>query len=182
MRSGVLEPSDEQLLADIAQGDRPAFEALYDRLSPRVFGLLVQLLRSESEAEDALQEAFWYVWRSAGVFDRSLGSAVGWVMMVARSRGMDRLRQRRRHGASGLDGVDVAAGATPLPGFERPANPVLAGLPEDQRVAIELAFYRGLTREQIARLQGVPVGTVKTRIRSGLGRMREQFAAAGGPR
>jgi RNA polymerase sigma-70 factor, ECF subfamily len=172
---------DEDLLLRIAGGDDQAFAALYDRYSARVFGLIKKILRDSAEAEDVLQEVMWEVWRKASHFEARLGSPTSWILMLARARAIDRVRslqRRAKHAA------DFALEASEEPVFSHEtmlegsaALKLLEALPEEQRTVIALAFYNGLSREQIAELQGIPVGTVKTRIRNGVMRMREMFEA-----
>jgi RNA polymerase sigma-70 factor, ECF subfamily len=167
--------SDTELLGGVAAGDRAAFAAFYDRHSAAVFGLLVKMLPQRGDAEDVLQETFLQVWRQAARFDPARASPFGWVVMMARSRAVDRLRQK-------------VASPTSEP-FDRPVLPeaesaferdeaaarirrALALLPAEQRAAIDLAFYGGLTYEEVADRQAIPLGTAKTRIRLGMHRLR----------
>ncbi len=173
-------PTDHDLLHQIAAGDATALSILYDRFAPRVLGLLSGFFRSRADAEDTLQEAFWTIWRTAGTYNPALCSPAGWIMMVARSRALDRVRKLGRDRLIGGDSVDDllprldhTPEALPVhePGYD--THSALDLLPDEQRQAVVLAFYRGLSREEIARVQGVPVGTVKTRIRSGVRRLRD---------
>ncbi len=168
--SGV---SDEDLLVRSGTGDRAAFMELHDRFAPRILGLLVKIMRNRTDAEDALQNVALDLWRRADGYDPALGSAQTWILMVARARGIDALRRTSKHVVSGVETAEPGAPA------ERAADPLgrgrvdraLAELPPEQRTPIDMAFYRGLTREQIAGSLGIPVGTVKTRIRMGLQRL-----------
>lgn len=171
--------SDELLLRACAAGDAGAFSTLYDRASGRAFGLITSLVKSRGDAEDVLQETFWHVWKSAATYNPSLGSGMSWILMIARSRAIDRLRRRRRDAedVSVLEDAPGERGAGLPETRESTWATVLDALPEEQRHAIMLAYWRGMSREQIALVQGVPVGTVKTRIRSGLARMRESVAS-----
>lgn len=170
---------DADLLTRIADRDTEAFAAFYDRYAPRAFGLALQLLRNRPDAEDVLQETFLQVWRSAGRYDPGRASAEAWLLMLARSRAVDRLRRRRAVGGSD-DLPDVPTGPDPaeLPELRdegcRLAT-ALGHLPPEQREPIALAFYRGMTHDQIARHLAVPLGTVKTRIRLGLTRLRDRI-------
>ncbi len=167
--------SDETLLARIRGGDGDAFAALYDRHAPRVLGLIVRLVGDRNEAEDVLQETFWQVWRQAAAWRPERGAAVVWIGMIARSRAIDRLRRRQTTPAASEavasatveaeDGVERAEQA-------RLTRSILGQLPPDQMTAISLAFFSGLTHEQIARRHDIPLGTVKTRIRRGMQRLR----------
>jgi RNA polymerase sigma-70 factor (ECF subfamily) len=174
-----VSPSDQQLLARVASGDRAAFGEFYDRHSGRIFALLQRLLRVRPEAEDALQETFWQVWRRAGAYDAARGSPGLWLVMIARSRALDRLRGLERipprlpqtESATDTDASELAEQSE----ASRLARSALARLPAEQSRAISLAFYSGLTHEQIAEAQGVPLGTIKTRIRLGMRRLREML-------
>lgn len=161
-----------------ASGDADAFLALYDRWSPRVFGLVLKLVGDRDEAEDVLQEVMWEVWEKASRFEPRLGAAGSWMLMIARSRAVDRVRRRRREAGrvpSAPDLPDAGAGASGRgwTGVEPEMTRAMESLPSEQRDAVSLAFYYGLTREQIADVRRVPVGTVKTRIRAGVRRLRE---------
>jgi RNA polymerase sigma-70 factor (ECF subfamily) len=161
----------------MSSGDQSAFAEFYDRHARCIFGLLTRLLRPRCEAEDALQETFWQVWRRADDYDPTRGSARLWLIMIARSRAMDRLRrlQRERPASCAAEfETDAAASDNAERGEAvRLARRALASLPSEQSGAISLAFYSGLSHGQIAKVQGVPLGTVKTRIRLGMRRLRE---------
>lgn len=169
--------SDENLLARIAQRDADAFAALYDRHAARLLGLLARLIPQRPEAEDVLQDVFWHVWTRASQFDPSRASAIVWLVVVARSRARDFLRRRRSAPRAESRGVD-AVSADPHANVERAesaqvARNALAQLPVEQRLLISLAFLNGLTHEEIAAHESIPIGTVKTRIRRGMQRLRE---------
>ncbi len=177
--STILAPMrDEDLLMGIAEGDQDAFLAFHDRFAPRVLGLLHKVLQDTAEAEDVFQEVMLEIWKKASSFDRTLGPASTWVLMMARARGIDRLRRR------GRDQARLAAlrDARPPEETTSPAavwesdtvgiDGALDRLSREQRTLIELAFFGGLTREQIAEATGLPVGTVKSRIRAGVQRLR----------
>lgn len=181
----MTDSTDSVLIERVAGGDRVAFAALYDRYAPRLLGLVVKILGIRGEAEDVLQETFLQVWSSAGRFDPTRSPPDVWLLLLARSRALDRLR--RRVAATGPAGTDpCAADAPPAEAARRDeagrARSAVAGLPADQRLAVELAFFQGLTHEQIAAKVGAPLGTVKTRIRLGLTRLRARLAPpADGP-
>ncbi|MBX3399025.1 MAG: sigma-70 family RNA polymerase sigma factor [Gemmataceae bacterium] len=175
--------SDGEILGRVAQLDRSAFEDFYDRYTARVFGFLLHLLRNRAEAEDVLQETFWQVWRQADRFDAGRASAEAWVLMIARSRAVDRLRRRREAVTDTIP--EVPTDSQPEISLSRQDDAVqvtaaLAVLPFDQQEPIRLAFFEGLTHEQIARHLKIPLGTVKTRIRLGFLRLRERLAAGVG--
>ncbi len=172
----------QEALRKAAQGEHPALATCYDLIGPVVFSLAVRMLRDRQGAEDVTQDIFVQVWRQAGAYDTGRGSAEAWVMMIARSRILDRLRSRAA-------GVKVKAVGDALP--EAPdaedwpedlaisreqavaVRRALAELAADQRVPVEMAFFDGLTHTEVAEKLGVPLGTVKTRIRLGLMRIRE---------
>ena len=173
---------DEQLILRVASGDRAAFEALYDRYSATVFGIVLKMLGDRELAEDAVQEVFWRVWKRAGSFDRSRAFAP-WLFGIAHNYGIDELRRRRVRPQPVYeddeqpilsdipDEVDVAAQAT-LADQRRIVRAALDQLPHEQRQALMLAYFGGLTQQEIAARLGNPLGTVKTRMRLGLQKLR----------
>lgn len=176
------EPGSETavLITRIAAGDRDAFSRFYDLLAPTAFGLIRRVLRDPEAAADVLQEVFWQVWREAPQYDPARGSPEAWLVMRARTRAIDRLRSMRRRDRTFVAPVDEAVARSDGP-RENPAvlvedrglvQTALAQLPEPQRRVIELAFFEGLTQAEIASRLGEPLGTVKTRARLGLERLR----------
>ncbi len=168
--------SDQELLARIASGDREAFAAFYDRHAPRVLGLLVHLLHDRNEAEDLLQVTFFQVWSRAGQYDAARARPDVWLFLIARSRALDHLGRARPPVVEPAED-DLVTSADPASALERTeashkVREALAQLPEEQRSAITLAFFGGLTHQQVARHQALPLGTVKTRIRLGMNRLR----------
>lgn len=175
--------SDEELLQRMSAGDPDAFAEFYDRHAGRVLGLLINLLGRRADAEDVHQEAFWYVWKNAARFDRSRSTPLLWVMMIARSRAADRRRRLRRDQTAQVPAAEGAV-LPQEPVVERldachELHAALAKLPDEQRGAISLAFYGGLTHQQIAQVQSIALGTVKTRIRLGLARLRDVLRSPG---
>jgi RNA polymerase sigma-70 factor (ECF subfamily) len=174
---------DLRLLQGIARQDRAALGRFYDLYAPLLFPMLVRLLRAEHEAEDVLQETFVQVWMKASLFVESRGSVYTWVMTICRRRAIDRLRSKGPEAgqtadlSSGMDVADTSPGGDPLlatisaehAGIVRSA---LAGLPEEQRVAVELGYLEGFSQSEIAEKLGVPLGTVKSRMRLALMRLR----------
>jgi RNA polymerase sigma-70 factor (ECF subfamily) len=175
---------DQQLLSRMASGDTTAFAQFYDRHAARVLDALVRWLRHRGDAEDVLQEIFWQVWCRADKYDAGRATPEVWLFMIARSRALDYLRRRRpEHLPSpGPEPVTMNDPFTVLEGNEsiHQLREALAKLPEEQRSAISLAFYGGLTYEQVARSQAIPVGTAKTRIRTGIKRLRELLSGEEG--
>ena len=181
----VSETVDGALIDRISRGDADALAALYDRHAARVLGLTTRILADADEAEDVLQEVFLQVWRAPRQFDAARGSLVTWLLILARSRAIDRLRSLRRRGRDRH--VDI--NALPLASdedLERGAEAaqegaavrrVLSQLPAEQRRALELAYFEGYTQSEIAEMTGTPLGTVKTRLRQGMIKLRDQFRA-----
>src|SRR5262245_29893412 len=168
------------LIARIAGGDREAFGRLYDLLGGTAFGLIKRVLRDPAAAEDVLQEVFWQVWRDASRYDPGRASPEAWILMRAKSRAIDRLRSIRRRDKTFVTAVDEStarateSGGGPA-GVAEDRGLVERGLdrlPAAQRQVIELAFFEGLTQSEIAARLGEPLGTVKTRARMGLERLR----------
>lgn len=176
------EISDETLLQRAGTGDTRAFEQLYDRLSPRLLGLLRQML-DDTEAEDVLQEGFLYLWDHARDFDPSRSRAFTWSVMIFRHKAIDRMRALgRRSRLMDAAAVEQAVLETASVGTaetvdmkdrQKQVHAALNELPGDQRKLIEFAFLKGLTHHAIAESLGLPLGTVKTNIRRGLLRLRD---------
>jgi RNA polymerase sigma-70 factor, ECF subfamily len=174
---------EAELIQRLAAGDDSALGELYDRLSRPLFGLALQVLRDRTEAEDVVHDVFLTLREKARSYDTSRGSVVGWAFTLTRNRAIDRVRMRRRRGEllaqadpSEL-GYDEAASTAPdpflLPELASAVMSAVATLPEDQRDALHLAYFSGLTQAEIAARLSAPLGTVKARIRRGLLRLRE---------
>jgi RNA polymerase sigma-70 factor (ECF subfamily) len=176
---------DAELLRQIDSArDREAFAALYDRFAARVYGLLLKLLRNRTDADDVLQETFIQVWNRAGHFDPERSVPEGWILMLARSRALDRLRRRPTTSTMAIpEASDVVEPGSDLLRQEAAIalQLALAGLPAEQSEPIRLAFLDGRTHDQIARLLEQPLGTVKTRIRLGMLRLRDRLNELGNP-
>ena len=177
-----LEPSDAELLRAVASGDEAALASIYDRYASILLGLLLRILHSRGEAEDVLQEVFLQVWRRAGDFDESRGRGFTWLVTLARSRAIDRLRaldsRARTAAASASEPTGLAsdASADTFRSEQREiVQAALAQLPDEQRRTLLLAYEDGLTQTEIAERMGQPLGTVKTRTRSGLLKLREML-------
>ncbi len=168
---------DRELMARVAERDADAFAELYDRHAPRVFGLILKIVGSRGEGEDVLQETFWKAWRSAARYDPDRSSPIVWLVQIARSKAVDQLRHRARAPAASTGCIEDRLPASQDEPARAQTNSVLGKLPAEQREAIDLAFYRGLTHVQIAEVGGIPLGTVKTRIRSGMRKLRELIEA-----
>jgi len=173
----VVSP-DAVLVSAIRSGDEQAMEQLYERYSAVVYSVALRVLGDTGAAEDILQEVFMQLWRSPDVFDASRGSLAGWLAVIARNRAIDSLRKRRPE----TDITDVVVCFEPdmLRGAEWSRSldkirGVLASMPAPQRSALEMAFFEGLTHTEIAEKTGDPLGTIKTRIRTGLQALRKAF-------
>ena len=169
-----------QLIQRAAAQDREAFSQLYDRFSSLVFSLALRMLRGQSDAEDLLQEVFMQVWRQAGSYSQERGSPEAWIINIARSRAIDKLRAIRRRdksfvltddpaAAESPDSVESAVGESEA---KLAMNSALANLPEAQRRVLELAYFSGLSQSEIAEHLAEPLGTVKTRMRAAIQRLR----------
>ena len=183
--------SDEQLVAQAAGGDAPALEILYDRYAPAVMGLALKMMGDRAAAEEVVQETFWRVWRNADSFRAERGSVAGWLFGIARNLTIDMCRRRsirpqpaltaeeeRRVERAPDPNVDVAQAAwTAIK--RRQVRAALAELPPPQRRVIELAYFGGLTRQEIAEATGEPLGTIHTRARLALQKLRETLKAQG---
>ena len=181
---GRMEPSDQELIAGIASRDQGAFAALYDRHAPKILSLLVRWLRDRGDADDVLQDAFWHAWSHAEQYDETRGPLAGWLVQIARSRATDLMRRRGRSGAFPVNGelkemFDASARIIWDEGAMR-LRSALDALPDEQRGTILLAYFAGLTHDEIARWQQAPLGTVKTRIRLGMRRLSDMLARDGG--
>lgn len=177
------------LLPSVARGSISAFEEFYDRYAPTVYALLLRILANADDAQEVLQETFVKAWTSANMFDSVRGSEIAWLISIARSRGIDRLRSRKirntREDEAGREVsirssfADTNTGADrAIQSEERAAvRSALAELPEAQRVALELAYFEGLSQSEIAARLNEPLGTIKTRMQLGMKKLRERLHA-----
>ena len=175
------------LIARTGNGEEDAFAALYDATAPFVHGLVVRILNDRTAAEEVTADVYLQVWRQAVRYDATRGTPLAWLLMLARSRAVDRLRA---HAARGREREPLRAAETlpsAIPGPDEDAAfaqrrtiviAALAALPAEQRAPIELAYWAGMSHSEIATALGVPLGTVKTRIRSGMTRLREALGTA----
>jgi len=170
--------NDASLLAAIRGGDEGAMAALYDRYSPIVYAVALRVLADTGAAEDVLQEIFLQLWRNPGLFDASRGNLAPWLAVITRNRSIDGLRKRRPESdiADIIVSVepDMAGDAERSRAMEK-VRGVLGSMPPAQRSALEMAYFEGLSHSEIAAKTGEPLGTVKTRIRSGLLSLRKAF-------
>jgi RNA polymerase sigma-70 factor (ECF subfamily) len=169
------------LLTSVARGDHAAFEQLYDRMAASVFGLVRRVLRDAAQSEEVTQEVFLEVWRAAAAYDASRGTAATWVLTIAHRRAVDRVRssqaasdRERRAAVRDVDRpFDEVSEAVQVRSERDDVRAALSSLTDLQRQAVQLAFYGGYTHTEVSELLGVPLGTVKTRIRDGLIRLRD---------
>jgi len=171
---------DAELVHAIARGDERALASLYDHYSPILFGLLLRILKDRPEAEDVLQEVFLQIWQRASSFDVERGRPFTWLVTLARSRAIDRLRSTRSREraalASAMEAPEPVADASDDAVRSEQGEAVrgaLAAIPEEQRRALLLAYFDGLSQTEIAARLDQPLGTVKTRMRSGMMKLRE---------
>jgi len=186
----AVESEDEALVRWMAGGDDQALGVLYDRWHSVVHGVVSRMLRQPEEVEDVVEETFWQAWRQASRFDRSRGAVQTWLLTIARSRALDRVRALRRRREEPLEGDDgqaaVQQAAEGDPGLDAEASErrrivgaALKGLPAEQREALELGYFGGLSQTEIAERTGQPLGTVKTRMRLALQKLRSQLQVLG---
>ena len=173
--------SDASLMRAFVRRDPRAAEALYDRYASRIYGLGIVMLGNDAAAQDLVQDTFVKLWRNADRFDAARGRLDTWVLLVARSLAIDGLRRRVLE-ARTLEATAPAGEASDELGPEgiaesgdlvRRARAAMAGLSDGQRAALELAYFGGKTSAEVAELEGIPLGTAKTRIRTALLRLRE---------
>lgn len=170
---------DAALIARMRAGEQSAMADLYDRYSGVVYGVALRVLASTTAAEDVVQEIFLQLWRNPQAFDAERGRLAPWLAVIARNRAIDHLRKRPME--SDIDelpistGVDLESDSAQKLAIEK-VRGVLAQLPPDQRKALEMAYFEGMTHTEIAGKTGEPLGTIKTRIRTGLLALRKAFA------
>lgn len=169
---------EEKLLQQIAEGDRAAFLRLYDMLAAKVHGLSLHILRDPHAAEEVTQDAFMRVWERAGSYNASKGKVLPWLLTITRRLAIDRIRSQSRRIQVSFS-IDEDWLKIPDPESEteesrwRSLAFALRDLPQEQRQSIELAYYQGMSQSQIAELMEVPLGTVKTRTRLGMQKLRQ---------
>jgi RNA polymerase sigma-70 factor, ECF subfamily len=173
----------QDLLERVADGDQLAFSELYDQLSPRVFGLIKRLLRDHSQSEEVTQEVFLEIWQTATRFDPNKGAATTWILTMAHRRAVDRVRSsqssRNRDTRIGIrdyspDYDNVVETIEVRLEHER-VEKAMSRLTELQRQAVSLAYYGGFSHSEVAEKLSVPIGTVKTRLRDGMIRLRDEL-------
>ena len=175
--------TDSELISGIIKRQRRAFDLFYERYAQVVFNLCVRILKDEAESQDVLQEIFLQIWRDAERFDASRASVKTWLFTIARSRSLDRYRSRKTmtsrledHADDQLQqipGKEDLQGSSMMQQYVRSA---LQRLSRDQRIVLELSYYEGLTQEEIAARLNEPLGTVKSRIRSALMKLKSLYS------
>ena len=176
---------DVEWLRRIADGDRSAFSDFYDQYSSLLFSIALKILNDGKEAEDVLQEVFMQIWNKAGAYNPLLGKPASWAVTLTRNKAIDRIRAAQRRSKL-IEQATVEADVRPdtspsanekLHGKENAEmiRSVVAALPADQRRAIELAFFSGLTQDEISQQLQEPLGTIKARIRRGMLKLREKL-------
>ncbi|GLY80882.1 sigma-70 family RNA polymerase sigma factor [Actinoallomurus iriomotensis] len=169
------------LLTAVARGDREAFERVYDEVSGPVYGLALRIVRDPAQSEEVAQEALVDVWRTASRYDPGRGGAMAWIMTLAHRRAVDRVRsaqasaerEERAGRASAGPAYDVVAENVQARLEREQVRRCLSTLTETQRESVTLAYYAGYTYREVAALLKVPLGTIKTRMRDGLIRLRD---------
>jgi RNA polymerase sigma-70 factor (ECF subfamily) len=177
-KTAIGSVDDSALLTRIGQRDENAMEDLFRRYSGVVYSVALRVLHDSGQAEDVLQEVFLQLWRDPTVFVQQRGSLGGWLVVVARNRAIDLLRRRKP--TDSVDDVVLASSVNVAEEAERnttmqKVREVIAGLPQEQRNTLELAYFEGLSHTEIASRTGDPLGTVKTRIRQALISLRKAF-------
>jgi RNA polymerase sigma-70 factor (ECF subfamily) len=187
--SGQPVPDDDALLARVANGDSQALDLLYERYARLVYSLALRILNDGDLAEDIVQETFWRVWRRSETFRTGRGSVVGWISGIARNLSIDELRRQRTRPnevrdteanpvlREMVDGRMDVVGVALENERRRLIAAALQQMTPEQRQAIELAYFGGLSQSEIAERLHSPIGTIKTRIRSGLRKLREILTA-----
>jgi RNA polymerase sigma-70 factor (ECF subfamily) len=177
-------PDDAVLLRDVAGRNREAFRQLYERHSGVLFSLALKILGDRTEAEDVLQDTFLKVWNAADAFDATRAKPLGWLIMLTRSRAIDRLRSRQTRARLTGAASEAPRETEPTPSEQAATSEshgivrrALESLPAEQRTPIELAYFAGLTQTEIAQQLGQPLGTIKTRMRTGMTRLRDLLEA-----
>lgn len=186
LASAQSPPSKEDLLGLIAQGDQKAFAALYDDISPRVFGLVRRLLVDHAQSEEVTQEIFLEIWKNAARYEPTKGGASTWILTMAHRRAIDRIRAsqagRDRDVKIGIrDYVgeyDNVADAVEVTIEHERVKKAMTQLTELQRQAVTLAYYGGYSHSEVSTMLKVPIGTVKTRLRDGMIRLRDELGVA----
>lgn len=184
--TGPASSTPDELLPRVAQGDQTAFAELYDQTAPRVLGLVKRLLKDHAQSEEVTQEVFLEIWQNATRFDSGRGSAASWMLTMAHRRAVDRIRASQagrdrdlKIGVRDLEtDYDSVTESVEIRIEHERVERALGRLTELQRQAVKLAYYGGLSHSEVAKLLDVPIGTVKTRLRDGMIRLRDEMGVA----
>ena len=188
--SDPVEPSTatvlQELVERVGRGDRLAFGELYDAMAPRVLGLVTRLLRDPAQSEEVAQEIFLEIWQTSSRFDPGRGGAATWILTMTHRRAVDRVRASQasrdrdvRVGIRDLDvDIDHVAESVEVRVEHERVERAMARLTDMQRQAITLSYYGGYTNSEVATMLSVPIGTIKTRIRDGMIRLRDELGVA----
>jgi RNA polymerase sigma-70 factor (ECF subfamily) len=184
--TGHTPSTPDELLPRVAQGDQTAFAELYDQTAPRVLGLVKRLLKDHAQSEEVTQEVFLEIWQNATRFDSTRGSAASWMLTMAHRRAVDRIRASQagrdrdlKIGVRDLEtDYDSVTESVEIRIEHERVERALGRLTELQRQAVKLAYYGGLSHSEVAKLLDVPIGTVKTRLRDGMIRLRDEMGVA----
>ena len=171
---------DAVLMEAIAGGDRQALGTLYDRYLPNMLALGIRMLGSTREAEDLVQDTFLEAWQRAAHYDRSRGSVRAWLMLRTRSRALDRLRARKRRRTVDIDAIEEREAETADPARNvdfQLARQAMQALSDDQRLAMELSYFSGLTMAEIAAKLDTPIGTIKSRMHQAVRVLRKTLGS-----
>lgn len=193
LSANLIEASDAELIGRAAQGEARALEVLYDRYSGVVFSFALRIVSDRQLAEEILQEAFFRAWQQGGNFSAGRGSFITWLLSITHNLSIDEIRKRRRRPQKAdseepeqvLASVpDTGSGADVedevwLGTLRETIGGALAELPPAQREAIEMAYFRGMTQREIAEALGEPLGTIKTRMRLGLQKLKDALGSDG---
>jgi RNA polymerase sigma-70 factor, ECF subfamily len=177
---------DRDLVQRMASKDAGALDVFYSRYNRLAFSLVLRIVGNREDAEDVLTDVFWQVWQQSPRYDSSRGKPVAWLLTIARTRAIDRLRSSGRHQSQTNDFDEqrdlppAAAGPDPfvLTGTRQAVQDALQTLPEQQRILLEMAYFQGMSHTEIASAVGQPLGTVKDRIRTGMMHLRKRLRPA----
>lgn len=179
-------PTHEDLIRLVALGDEAAFEELYDAVAPRVFGLVRRVVRDPAQSQEVTQEVFLDIWSQASRFDADRGKAMSWILVIAHRKAVDKVRASQASSDRDLrvgikeyqESYDDVADTVETQMESERVQKALEALTPAQQEAIRLAYYGGYTHQEVAELLKIPVGTVKTRIRDGMIRLRDRLGVA----
>lgn len=175
-----IDLDDKELIQRMASQDARALETFYDRYNRVAFTLVLRIVRTREDAEDVLSDVFWQAWQQAGRYDTSRGKPIAWLLTIARTRAIDYVRSGNRRAAetefdnnAPVGPMDRATDPFVLAGLQRSVRMCLEKLAQPQRVALEMAYFEGMSQAEIARALNEPLGTMKDRIRTGMMHLRK---------